>query len=65
MNNSLVLVTSLCPHIGYTKAAELAKISLETGIPIRQVVLEHTDLTPEELDNIMEPLHMTVPPNRK
>ena len=65
MNNSLVLVTSLCPYIGYTRAAELAEISLETGIPIRQVVLEHTDLGPEKLDEIMEPLHMTIPPNRK
>ena len=38
---SLALVTALNIHIGYLSAAAVAKESLETGKPLRQIVLEH------------------------
>jgi aspartate ammonia-lyase len=43
------LVTALNPYIGYLQAAEVAKISLETGKPIRQIVLERNLMSPEQV----------------
>jgi len=46
---TLALVTALNPYIGYLQAAEVAKISLETGKPIRQIVLERNLMSPEQV----------------
>lgn len=46
---TLALVTALNPYIGYLQAAEVAKISLETGKSIRQIVLERNLMSPEQV----------------
>lgn len=55
LDNSTGLLTALVPHIGYDQAAMLAKTALETGVSVRQVVLESGLITPEQLDNILKP----------
>ncbi len=58
---SMSIVTVLNPHIGYAKAAELAKEYLSSGKPIRQLVLEKGLLSPEKLDEVFNLNKMTEP----
>lgn len=51
---TLALVTALNPYIGYLQAAEVAKISLETGKPIRQILLERNLMSPEEVAKVLD-----------
>ena len=51
---SLALVTALNPHIGYLNAAAVAKESLETGKPVRQLVLEKELMSEEELAQVLD-----------
>lgn len=55
VKRSLMLVTSLNPHIGYDKAALVAKYAYENNTSLREAVLELEYLTGEEFDNIVVP----------
>ena len=55
------IVTALCPHVGYKKSAEIAKKALATGQPVRNLILQENLMTAEELDSILDPVHMTEP----
>ncbi len=59
--NSTSIVTVLNPHIGYLKAAEIAKEYIKSGKPIRQLVLEKGLLTAEQLDKVFDLRGMTEP----
>lgn len=61
VENSVGIVTAICPHIGYERAAIIAKTALETGESVRQVILNEGILTEEELNEILDPIHMTEP----
>jgi fumarate hydratase class II len=50
---SLALVTALNPHIGYLNAASVAQESLQTGKPLRQVVLERGLMSETELATVL------------
>ncbi|MDD5320454.1 MAG: class II fumarate hydratase [Methylococcales bacterium] len=54
-----ILVTALNPIIGYAKAAEIAKAAYKQGRPIIEVASEMTDLSREELEKLLEPVHLT------
>ena len=49
VQNSLMLVTALAPHIGYDKAAAIAKRAHETGTTLREAALHLGHVTAEEL----------------
>jgi aspartate ammonia-lyase len=51
---SLALVTALNPHIGYLKAADVAKKSLETGKSIRAIVLAEGLMSEEQLAKVLD-----------
>lgn len=59
LEKSVGTVTALCPYIGYTKAAKIAKESLRTGVSVRNLVLREGLLTPEKLEEVMDPTAMT------
>lgn len=61
VENSVGIVTALSPHIGYMKAAELAKEALKNNVPIRQLVLDRRILNKEELDEILDVWGMAEP----
>ena len=61
LDNSVGIVTALCPHIGYSQAAKLAKESLATRIPIRKLIIARNILTEEECNTILNPFSMTAP----
>ena len=56
---SLAMCTALTPRIGYDRAAAIAKKAFETGKTVRQIALDETDLTKEELTNMLDPMSQT------
>ena len=61
LDSSVGIVTALCPHIGYARAAELAKEALKKKVPIRSLLLEKKILTEDELNTILNAYDMTQP----
>ncbi len=61
LGSNLMLVTALNRHIGYDKAAKIAKNAHKKGITLRESALESGDLTPEEFDAWVVPVDMTHP----
>lgn len=61
VENSVGIITPLCPYIGYEASAELAKESISTKVPVRQLILEKEILPAKELDIILDPFNMTEP----
>ena len=59
LNNSLMLVTALNTHIGYEKAAEIAKKAHKEGATLKEAALELGYLTDEEFDSWVDPAKMT------
>ena len=53
LNRSLMLVTALNTHIGYAKAAEIAKESEKTGKPVRDIVAEKKLMDIDAFDAIV------------
>ncbi|MEX0680228.1 MAG: class II fumarate hydratase [Balneolales bacterium] len=54
-----ILVTTLNPIIGYDLAAKIAKTAFAENRPLKEVALEMTNLTEEELDKALDPIKMT------
>jgi fumarate hydratase class II len=61
VEKGLMLATALAPEIGYERAAALAKEAAKTGLTIREVAREQTDLSDAQLDRILDPEGMTAP----
>ena len=61
VEQSLSMVTSLNPHIGYEKAAKLAKRAFETGKTIRELCREEGILPESTLNEALDPMRMTEP----
>jgi fumarate hydratase class II len=61
LKNSLMLVTALNPHIGYDKAAQVAKNAHLKGISLRESAVELGYLSGEEFDKYVKPEEMTHP----
>ncbi|MCI0869386.1 MAG: class II fumarate hydratase [Chloroflexi bacterium] len=61
VDRGLAIVTTLVPHIGYDASAAIAHKAQETGQTVKEVALVETDLSPEELDDILDATTMTEP----
>lgn len=61
VENSVGIITAICPHVGYQKAADIAKKALQTGESVRSLILKENLLAEEELDRILDPVNMTEP----
>lgn len=59
VNDSVGIVTVLCPYIGYKKSADIAKEALKTGISVKEIILREGILSIRELDEILDPVSMT------
>jgi fumarate hydratase class II len=55
MKNSLMLVTALNPHIGYDKAAKVAKTAHAEGTTLREAAIKLGVLTGEQFDRWVRP----------
>lgn len=58
LENSLMLVTALNPHIGYENAAKIAKKAHQEGTTLRKAAIELSLLTDEEFTNWVKPEDM-------
>ena len=61
VRNSLMLVTALNPHIGYDKAAQIAKHAHAQGTTLKDAAVSLGLLSAEEFDRIVVPERMTGP----
>jgi fumarate hydratase class II len=61
VENSLMLVTALNPHIGYEKSAKIALTAYREGIGLREAALKLGFVTAEEFDRWVRPEEMTRP----
>jgi fumarate hydratase, class II len=61
VTQSLMLVTALNPHIGYEKAAEIAKYAYENNLTLKEAALEKQYLTEEQFDQIVKAENMIEP----
>ena len=61
VEQSLSMVTSLNPYIGYEKAAKLTKEAFASGKTIRELCVEQSVLPKETLDAALDPFSMTEP----
>jgi fumarate hydratase class II len=58
LDRNPILVTALNPVIGYEKGAAIAKRAYHEGRPIREVAAEETDLSAEELAQLLDPAEL-------
>jgi fumarate hydratase class II len=61
VNESLMLVTALNPHIGYEKAASIAKHAHKEGLSLKESALQLRILTENEFDQFVKPEEMIAP----
>jgi len=61
LDRSTAAATALSPYLGYAKTAEIAKESVKTGKPIRELVLERGLMDAAQLDRILSIEEMTEP----
>jgi len=61
LNNSLMLVTALNPHIGYDNAAKIAKKAHTEGSTLKEAAVELGLLTEEKFDEVVKPEQMVGP----
>ncbi|WP_299092462.1 class II fumarate hydratase [uncultured Metabacillus sp.] len=61
LNDSLMLVTALNPHIGYENAAKIAKLAHKEGITLKEAAVQLNLLTEEQFDQYVKPEEMTYP----
>jgi fumarate hydratase class II len=61
VRNSLMVVTALAPHIGYDKAAEIAKHAHHNRTTLKEATVALGHLAAEEFDRLVRPEEMTKP----
>lgn len=61
LNASVGIATALKPYIGYKKSAAIAKESLHTGVPVKEIVLREGLMDENKLAEVLEPKNMTDP----
>ena len=54
-----ILVTALNPVIGYEAGAKIAKRAYAEGRQLKDVAVDETELTPDELDRLLDPRQLT------
>jgi fumarate hydratase class II len=61
LNDSLMLVTALNPHIGYENAAKIAKLAHKEGLTLKEAALQLELLTEEQFEEFVKPEEMVTP----
>ncbi len=61
LDNSLMLVTALNPHIGYDNAAKIAKAAHKNGTTLKEEAIKSGLLTAEKFDQVVRPEQMIGP----
>lgn len=61
VENSVGVVTALCPRLGYKKSAELAKEALKKNERVKDLILEYGLMDEKQVDELLNPYRMTEP----
>jgi fumarate hydratase, class II len=61
LDNSLMLVTALAPHIGYDNAAKIAKVALKNGTTLKHETLKTGLVDEKDYEKIVDPKKMIYP----
>ena len=61
LNQSLMLVTALNPHIGYEKAAQIAKKAHNEGLTLKESAINSGYVTEEQFEEWIKPEDMVDP----
>lgn len=61
VEQSVGVITAVSPHIGYETASRIARESINSGRPVRELCLLYDILSEEELNLILDPYEMTRP----
>lgn len=61
LEQSVGIITAICPYIGYTQAAALAKEALKKNIPVRSLLIERNIISAKEAEKILDVYAMTQP----
>ncbi|MRH44105.1 class II fumarate hydratase [Aquibacillus halophilus] len=61
LNDSLMLVTALNPHIGYENAAKIAKKAFNENTTLKEAAVGSGLLTADQFDSYIDPKEMTYP----
>ena len=61
LDNSLMLVTALTPHIGYDNAAKIAKKALKNKTTLKEEALKSGLISEKDYNKIVDPKKMTYP----
>ena len=61
LDNSLMLVTALAPHIGYDNAAKIAKSALRNNTTLKEETLKTKLINEKDYDKIVNPKKMIYP----
>ncbi|NOY54444.1 MAG: class II fumarate hydratase [Actinobacteria bacterium] len=59
VERDIIIITALAPHVGYDKAADIAHVAMDTNRGVREVALEMSGLSAEELDKVLDLKKMT------
>lgn len=61
VEGSVGIITAICPHVGYERAAQVAKEAIRTGDSVRELILREHLLAEDELQRVLDPYAMTEP----
>ena len=61
VENSVGIITAICPHVGYEKTADIAKKAINSNESVRSLILKENIMDEGELSRILDPIHMTEP----
>ena len=61
VENSVGIITAVCPYVGYEKTADIAKKAINSNESVRSLILKENIMDEEELSRILDPIHMTEP----
>ena len=61
LDNSLMLVTALAPHIGYDNSAKIAKLALKNNTTLKEEALKSGLINEKDFNKIVDPKKMIYP----
>ena len=61
LDNSLMLVTALAPHIGYDNSAKIAKLALKNKTTLKHEAVKSKLISENDYDKIVNPKKMIYP----
>ncbi len=61
VDNSIGIVTAICPYVGYEKASQIAKEALSKNMKVRDLILRDKLISEDQIDTILDPFTMTEP----